>query len=140
MMIGGELMVQSYKWEASYDLNYIPLEKRNAFAKKFDLNQVDLSYSDTESKMNFLFSALFALSEMQKAALFLNFGGGLYDTGDNEIGVFGGLMYHKMMSEKLAIFLMPRLHMIFADDSFMLLQIMVGVHFWLGVPPVFGEA
>ncbi|MGB5106406.1 MAG: hypothetical protein WBP29_02915 [Candidatus Zixiibacteriota bacterium] len=116
MMIGGEIYIQSIKYEQE--------------AKDPLFGQAD--FSESESGTNFLFSALYAMSYMQRAMLMLNAGAGLYDTGDNDIGFFGGVMYQRMVAAKMSLFLLARLHFIMADDTLMMLQLAVGLHFWLG--------
>ncbi len=55
--------------------------------------------SESESGTSFLFSALYAMSYMQRAMLMLNAGAGLYDGGsDSDIGFFGGVMYQRMIA------------------------------------------
>ena len=112
MMIGGELYIQSFKYEAEVE----------GFG----------STSDTESGTNFLFSGLYAMSQMQKAMFLLNAGAGLYDTGDNDIGFFGGIMYQRLMAAKISLYLMARMHFVMASDTVTMLQLAIGLHFWLG--------
>lgn len=112
MMIGGELYMQRTSYKAEVQ----------GFG----------SSSDSETGTNFLFSALYAMSYMQKAMFLLNAGAGLYDTGDNDIGFFGGVMYQRMLKTTMSLYLMARMHFIMANDTVTMLQLAVGLHFWLG--------
>lgn len=124
MMIGGELYVQRYGWEAEY--SFPVLEKR------LGASQALATTSDSEMKTNFLFSALYTLSYMQKAMLMLNAGAGLYDYGDSEIGLFGGIMYQRMLKTTMSLYLLARMHFVMATETVTMLQLAVGLHFWLG--------
>ncbi len=112
MMIGGEVYFQQTKYEVDIE----------GFG----------STSDTESGTNFLFSGLYAMSQMQKAMFLLNAGAGLYDTGDNDIGFFGGIMYQRLLARTMSLYFMARMHFIMAEDTITMLQLAVGLHFWLG--------
>lgn len=116
MMLDGEVYIQSFKYEAESKVAGVP----------------QYAYSNSESGTNFLFSALYAMSYMQKAMLFLNAGAGLYDTGDNDIGLFGGIMYQRMIAAKMSLYLLGRMHFVMASETVMMLQLAVGLHFWLG--------
>ena len=117
MMIGGEIYFQSFKYEQE--------------SKNSEFPQAD--FSESESGTSFLFSALYAMSYMQRAMLLLNAGAGLYDGGsDSDIGFFGGVMYQRMLKSTISLYLMARMHFIMASDTFMMLQLAVGLHFWLG--------
>ncbi len=134
MMLGGELYVQQYSFKWNYDTDF-PIFKgqQNAgFAKKFDLSEANYEISDSEMKLNFLASALYALSYMQKAMLMANFGAGIYDNGESNIGIFGGIVYQRMVAATMSFYLMPRVHYIFSDASAFMLQLAVGINFWLG--------
>lgn len=135
MMVGGELMMQSYKFEGEYKGGSILDDylKRGTLGKTSGIQQgVDLSYSDTETKLNFLASALYALNYTEETAFYLIFGAGFYDFGDTEIGFNGGLMYTKQISPSMDLFGAPRFHVVMADETVMLLQLTAGVQFWLG--------
>ncbi len=113
MMVGGEIYIQSFKYKAEIE----------GFG----------SSSDTESGTNFLFSGLYAMSQMQKAIFLLNAGAGLYDGGsDSDIGLFGGVMYQRLLKAKMTLYILARMHFIMADDTITMLQLAVGLHFWLG--------
>ncbi|MBK7092009.1 MAG: outer membrane beta-barrel protein [bacterium] len=117
MMIGGEIYFQSFKAEA----------------ESKDPNFSQVNYSESESGTSFLFSALYAMSYMQRAMLLLNAGAGLYDGGsDSDIGFFGGVMYQRMLKSTMSLYLMARMHFVMASETFMMLQLAVGLHFWLG--------
>lgn len=116
MMIGGEIYVQRFKASAESKVAGFPVSGASA----------------SGSGTNFLFSGLYAMSYMQRAMLFLNAGAGLYDTGGNDIGFFGGIMYQRMVAAKMSLFLLARMHFVMASETFMMLQLSVGLHFWLG--------
>lgn len=119
MMLGGELFVQSYKYEIDYND-----DEENPFL-------TDVSESETET--NILGSLLYTMSYMQKAIFMLNAGAGMYGHGSgSDLGIFGGIMYHYMVAKALMVVFMPRLHFVFADDTVMLLQLAVAVQWWLG--------
>ncbi len=124
MMIGGEIYLQNYTYKVESDLL--------GFGKRLGGAAAAYEASESELESSFLFSALYRLSMMQKAMLMLNFGGGLYGGSENEIGFFGGIMYQRLLAAKLAIFLASRMHFVMASETIMMLQLMVGVHFWLG--------
>lgn len=116
MMIGGEIYLQRTSVDAEYDAGYVGLD-----------------YSDSQTGTNFLFSGLYQLSAMQKAMFLLNAGAGLYDSGsDSDIGLFGGVMYERMLKAKMTLFILARMHFIMATDTITMLQLAVGLHFWLG--------
>jgi len=111
MMIGGDLYVQRYSGSAEGP-------------------GIDISESDTE--VNFLFSGLYALSYMQASMLMLNVGAGIYGDESSEFGIYGGIVYEKMVGRTMSLFINPRLHFVLADDTITMLQLAVGLHFWLG--------
>ena len=112
MMIGGELYLQRTSAESEVQ----------GFGK----------VSDSQTGTHFLFSALYAMSYMQKAMLMLNAGAGLYDTGGSDLGLFGGVMYQRLLKSTMSLYLLARLHFIMAGDTITMLQFAVGLHFWLG--------
>ncbi|KAA3636245.1 MAG: hypothetical protein DWP97_03065 [Calditrichaeota bacterium] len=95
MLIGGELGFQSYKFEST-------------------VGSFSVSSSDMET--NILASALYVLNYEEEKKMFLNFGTGIYGGGDSNLGLFGGIVYHKAMSS-YDLILMPRLHYVLADGS-----------------------
>ncbi|MBU0982665.1 MAG: hypothetical protein KKA42_02260 [candidate division Zixibacteria bacterium] len=121
IMLGGELMMQNY----SFDVEVAP----------FDIGGVSFageSYSDSEMKLNFIGSMLYALNYSDEQALFLTAGLGIYDYGSSEIGFNGGVVWRKMVSPTIGLFVSPRIHLVMADDMFELLQVTAGVHIPLG--------
>ncbi len=114
MLIGGELGFQSYKYESSGPAPYP-------------------SVSDTETKMNILATAFYALNYVEnQSALFLAFGAGQYG-GFDKLGFNAGVMYSKMMAAGWILFVMPRLHYVMTDpDAAMMFQVLVGASFPLG--------
>jgi hypothetical protein len=111
MIIGGELGFQSYKTE-------------------FDF--LGSKESSTTTEMNIFFSGLYTLNYEDGKALFLSFGGGLYGGDNSEFGFFGGILYRKLISEKIFLYGMPRLHLIMADETMKILQLSVGVQIPIG--------
>jgi hypothetical protein len=116
LMIGGEIFLQSYSFDFEYDAGFLG----------------SASGSDSETKTNFLASALYAMSMDEKKALFLTGGIGFYDFGDTNIGFNGGILYRFMVSETVALYGMPRIHIVMADDMFQLIQISAGAQFMFG--------
>ena len=113
LLIGGELGFQSYKAEVS-------------------VGSMSTSASDFET--NILASGLYVLSyEEEKKGMFLNFGAGIYGGGDSNLGLFGGIVYHKEMSESYDLIFMPRFHYVLADNvKPIMLSLSVGVSFPVG--------
>jgi hypothetical protein len=117
MMLGGELFVQQYKFEYE-DKTGSP------FTPNYDVS---------ESETNILGSLLYTMSYMQKAVFMLNAGAGIYGQGSgSELGIFGGIMYNYMIARTIMLAFMPRIHFIMADETVMLLQLSVAIHWWLG--------
>ena len=116
LMLGGEIFFQSYSWDYDYDLGYLGSS----------------SGSDSETKVNFMATCLYNMSMDEKKAFFLTGGIGFYDFGDTNIGFNGGVMYRMMVSETIALYAMPRIHIVLADDMFELIQISAGVQIPFG--------
>ncbi|MFH2056611.1 MAG: hypothetical protein ABIJ61_11680 [bacterium] len=117
--IGGELYMQSYKWESEY-------------TGPTGIYYLDYSYSDSETKLNFLFDALYPLNYSDEKAMYLIFGAGAYDYGDTEIGAHGGIAYMKQLSPNIDLYIAPRFHVVFADETVMMVQITAGAAFGFG--------
>lgn len=115
MMIGGELMFQSYKADIEY--------------------KIAGSYyggSGSTTELNILGSVLYALSNDDETALFLMGGIGFYNFGGMKLGLNAGVMYRKMITPQLGIYGAPRFHLVLGAGTFELLQLMVGVQYSLG--------
>jgi opacity protein-like surface antigen len=115
IMIGGEVMMQSYKFESSGELLGVSFDE-----------------SESETKLNFMATALYAMNMDDKKAFFLTAGVGFYDFGDTEIGFNGGFMYRQMVSPTVGLYLMPRIHLVMAEDMFELIQISGGIQIPFG--------
>ncbi len=115
MMLGGEMMFQSYKADLEY--------KTSAYT---------FGGSGSSTEFNILGSVLYALSYDDESAFFLMGGAGLYGFGGMKLGLNAGVMYRKMLSPKLGIYGAPRFHLVLAESTYELLQIMVGVQYSLG--------
>ncbi len=119
IMIGGELMFQHYGGDIKYKVS-------------------TPSYSYTGSggssttKLDILANGLYAMSYDDESAFFLSGGAGLYDYGGMKLGLNAGVLYRKMVSDKVYIYGSPRFHLVFGDVTFELLQLAVGVQFSLG--------
>ena len=113
MMVGGELGFQSYKAEASAG---------------------SISTSSSDFEMNILATALYVLNyEEENKGMFLNFGAGLYGGGESNLGLFGGIVYHKELSQSYDVIFMPRIHYILADDvKPIMLSLSVGISLPIG--------
>lgn len=112
-LIGGEIGMQSYEAEVSI---------------------LGISASETNTEMNILASGLYALNYVEgESAFFLAFGGGLYGGAvDDEMGVYGGVLYAKKVGEKFSIFVMPRFHYVMSDPAMTMVQVAVGATLPLG--------
>ncbi|MCK4607011.1 MAG: hypothetical protein KAU35_06930 [candidate division Zixibacteria bacterium] len=126
LLIGGELGFQSYKSEVKTDATTI---------MGVPIPATDESASET--KMNILATGLYALNYTDdENALFVTFGLGLYgglgDGDGGEIGLNGGVLYRKMVSETVGVYVMPRIHYVMSDPAAKMLQIAVGVQMPLG--------
>ncbi len=104
-LVGGELGFQSYKAEGP-------------------------GYSNTETEMNILATGLYALNYVEnEQAFFVAFGVGHY-AGWDEFGFNVGVLYTRMITDKLPAFIMPRFHYVMADpDAALMFQVVVGITF-----------
>ena len=75
---------------------------------------------------------MYAVNQTRSSALFLTGGTGLYDFGGTELGINSGLFWRKQVSDKVHLFGMPRLHIVFADSTPMMFQLTMGAQFSLG--------
>jgi hypothetical protein len=119
MLIGGELMFQQYKVSLHMPAN-------------LSLGIPEIDESDSQTELNILANTMFAVSQSRTSALFLMGGTGLYDFGGTELGLNTGLFWRKQVSDNVHLFGMPRLHVVFADTTPMMIQFTMGAQFSLG--------
>jgi hypothetical protein len=117
--VGGELYMQSYKGEVKYSSTYGGL-------------LAGTDFSETNTEMNFLFNALYPMSYSEEQAIYLMFGGGLYGDDESEFGAHGGIAWHKALSPNIDLVITPRFHVIFADETVMMVQVTAGAGFGFG--------
>ena len=115
MMIGGELYLQNYtaKIKANSGLG-IP------------------SSSNGDMKFNILANLLYGMSQNEESAFYFIAGAGFYDYGGTSLGINGGILYEKAFGESMTFFAMPRLHIVFEDNTPMMLQLSSGATFPIG--------
>lgn len=118
LMVGGEMMLQSYKLKAEYT----EVDWATGLETTYEA-------SDSETKFNIVAEVLYGLNYTDESGFFLNGGLGIYDS---DVGMCGGFMFRKLVSEKIYIYGMPRLHVIFADSTPMILQLAAGLQFPIG--------
>lgn len=94
--------------------------------------QYEYSESDSDTEVNFLFSGLYALSYMQRSMFMLSGGAGIYSSDESEFGVFAGVMYQRTVGTAVSLSILPRFHLVLADKTMTMLQLSVGLNFWLG--------
>lgn len=121
VMLGGELMLQNYGFKQeteSYTMGLITVPASSS--------------SNSEMKFNIIANGLYAINAMDTKSLYAIGGLGLYDFGGMKLGLNAGIVYSVEVSPKVSIFGMPRFHIVFADDTFELLQLAVGAQFSVG--------
>ena len=119
LLIGGELMLQSYTVKMSAPANLA-----------LGIPAIDVSESETE--VNLMVNALYGLNKTRNSALFLSGGTGLYDFGGMKLGLNSGIVWRKQVSDKVYLFGMPRLHLVLTDNTPMMVQLTMGAQFSLG--------
>lgn len=119
LLIGGELMIQSYGYKVTTPAN-------------LTLGIPETEISDSEMEINILGNVLYAASQTRESAFFLMGGTGLYDFGGMKFGLNTGLIYRKAISDNVYFFGMPRLHIVMTDSTPMMFQLNLGVQFPLG--------
>ena len=119
LLIGGELMFQSYTYEMKTPANLA-----------LGIPEVDVSESQTE--LNLLVTTMYGLSQSRSSSLFLMGGTGLYDFGGTQLGLNTGLFWRKQVGDNWHLFGMPRLHVVMADSTPMMIQLTMGAQFSLG--------
>jgi hypothetical protein len=118
-LIGGELMIQNYGYKV-----YTPAN--------LTLGIPEMEVSDNELEINILANGLYAVNQSRESAFFLLGGTGLYDFGGMKMGLNGGLIYRRAISDNVYFFGMPRMHIVFTDNTPMMIQLNLGVQFPLG--------
>lgn len=118
-LIGGELMFQRYTVKMSMPANLA-----------LGLPEIDESESEIES--NLIVNTLYAVNQTRNSALFLMGGTGLYDFGGTQLGLNTGIVWRKQVSDNVHLFGMPRLHVVLADNTPMMIQLTMGAQFSLG--------
>ncbi len=119
MMVGGELMFQHYGGEVTTKAS----------------NQYYTYAGEGGSgatKLSILANGLYAFNSTDDAGFFLCAGVGLYDYGGMKLGLNAGVLYRKLISDKLYLYGQPRFHLILASSTFELLQLAVGIQYMLG--------
>lgn len=103
LMIGGELGLQSYDYG-----------------------------SESDTKVNIIGSVLYPLNYTDEKAFYLTGGAGIYGGNDSGFGINGGIVYSFQVAESIQIYGMPRLHIVFMDNTPMMLSLSAGVFFDFG--------
>lgn len=118
-LIGGELMIQRYSFEASTPANLA-------------LSLPASSVSDSKTEVNVLANSMVALNQSKKSSLFFMGGTGLYDFDGMQLGLNTGLFWRKQVSPTVWLFGMPRFHVVFTDNTPTMVQLTMGAQFSLG--------
>jgi hypothetical protein len=118
-LIGGELLVQRYTASISTPAN-------------LSLGIPEMDISESTTKVNVLVNSLYAVNQTQKSVLFLSGGTGLYDFGGTQLGLNSGLVWRYQMSDNFYLTGMPRFHVVFTDNTPMMIQLTMGAQFSLG--------
>lgn len=119
LLIGGELMFQSYTAKMSAPAN-------------LTLGIPAIDISDSQTEFNLIVNALHGINRTHNSSLFLMGGTGLYDYGGMQLGLNTGLVWRKQVSDNVHLFGMPRLHVVLADNTPMMIQLTMGAQFSLG--------
>jgi len=118
-LVGGELMLQSYTAKMSAPANLA-----------LDLPAMDVS--ETETEINVIANSLYAVNQTPKSSLFWMGGAGLYDYGGMEPGINSGFVWRYQVSDDWYLMGMPRMHVVFTDNTPMMVQLTLGAQFSLG--------
>jgi len=139
LMIGAEFGIQRYKTD----------EQGTIDGALYDRG------SETKTRVNGFLNGLWALSYREgDGGFFVTGGAGFYgglngplnwrqvvedvlagkdqDNDGAVFGVNGGLMYTHMVSENLAVFVMPRFHLVFSDPTAKMVQVVGGIQIPVG--------
>lgn len=96
-MVGGELSFQTYGAKESIG---------------------DNEESESFNKNSILFNGLYVLNYVEaENTLFFTFGAGLRQFANYKFGLFGGLVYRKMISERVGLCGIPKLHYIMSNGG-----------------------
>jgi len=118
-LVGGEVMFQQYKAEISTPENLslsIPASK----------------VSETSTEFNVMVNSLYAVNQTKKSTLFWAVGPGLYDFGGSQFGLNSGFVWRYQVSDNVYLTGMPRFHVVFTDNTPMMIQLTMGAQFSLG--------
>ncbi len=119
LLIGGELMFQSYTTKMSAPANLA-------------LGIPGINVSESQTELNLIANTLYAVSRTRNSALFLTGGTGFYDFGGMQLGLNTGLVWRKQVSDNVHLFGMPRLHVVLTDSTPTMIQLTMGAQFSLG--------
>jgi len=119
LLIGGELMFQRYTFKMSTPANLA-------------LSIPASEFSESQTETNLIVNTLYAVNQTRNSALFLMGGTGLYDFGGTQLGLNTGLFWRKQVSDNVHLFGMPRLHVVLADSTPIMIQFTMGAQFSIG--------
>ena len=91
LLIGGELLFQRYTMKMSVPANLA-------------LGIPEMDVSESQIELNVLVNTLYAVNRTRNSALFLMGGTGLYDFGGTQLGLNGGLVWRKQVSDNVYLF------------------------------------
>jgi hypothetical protein len=118
LLIGGELMFQSYSVEISRPPNLA-------------LGIQPYEMSESEIETNIIVNTLYGINQTRNSDLFLMGGTGFYDFDGMEFGLSSGLFWRSQVSPTVHLFGMPRLHIVLADNTPIMFQLTMGAQFSL---------
>jgi len=118
LLIGGELMFQSYSVEISTP-------------PSLALGIQGSDYSDSRTETNFLVNAMYGVAQTRSSDLFLMGGSGLYDFGGTQFGLNSGLFWRHQVSNSVHLYGMPRMHVVLTDSTPLMFQFTMGAQFSL---------
>lgn len=114
LMVGSELMLQSYSRKIDYE------------------DDADPDFNDSELKFSILANALYSLNYTEETALFFIGGIGVYDRNDLGLGFNAGILYRMNIGDNLYVYGMPRVHFLLADPGGQMIQISFGLQYSIG--------
>ncbi len=116
LLIGGELMFQSYSVEMSMPANLA-----------LGIQETESSESRTET--NVIVNTMYSVSQTRNSDLFLMGGPGLYDFDGMQLGMNTGLFWRHQVSPTVHLFGMPRMHIVLTDNTPIMFQFTMGAQF-----------
>ncbi len=119
LLIGGELLIQRYTAKMTTPAN-------------LSLGIPEMDLSDSQTELNILVNTLYAVNQTRSSTLFLSGGTGLYDFGGMQLGLNTGLVWRQQVSDNVYLVGMPRFHVVFTDNTPMMIQLTMGAQFSLG--------